>query len=187
MKRSTSFIFLLSLCCISSLAYGSSLREVELIDGSVLQAHVLSMDGKTYRVRSETLGEFEMPEYRVKAIRIPQGQNGPAQARNAATPLSQSRGETEPTGSSPSPIPFRSPSATLPSTGDLQQALTQDPQAMDKVLSLQNDPLVQDILGDASLMQEIQSGNLGALLNDPKIRALMNHPTVRELGSQYGR
>jgi len=187
MKRMTFFFLTLFLCCISPLAYGSSLREVELIDGSVLRAHVLSMDGKTYRVRSETLGEFEIPEYRVKAIRTPQGQSESAQSRTTATPLPQAQGETEPTVPTPNPIPFSSPATTLPSAGDLQQALTQDPAAMSKVLSLQNDPLVQDILGDEHLMQEIHSGNLGALLNDPKIRALMSHPTVRDLGSQYGR
>jgi hypothetical protein len=187
MKRTISFFLIFSLCCISSPIYGSSLREVELIDGSVLRAHVLSMDGKTYRLQSETLGEFEIPEYRVKAIRAPHGQSVSAQSRNTATPLPQSSGETEPDVPTSSPLPFRSPPTTLPAASDLQQALSQNPAAMGKVLSLQNDPLVQDILGDASLMQAIHSGNLGALLNDPKIRALMSHPTVRDLGSQYGR
>jgi hypothetical protein len=187
MKRLTSFFLILFLCCISSLASAGSLREVELIDGSVLRAHVLSMDGKTYRLRSETLGEFDIPEYRVKAIRTPQGRSISAQSRNMATAISPSRSEAEPTTPDNPPIPLSSPPATIPSTGDLQQALSQDPAAMGKVLSLQNDPLVQDILGDANLMQTIHSGNLGALLNDPKIRALMNHPTVRELGGQYGR
>ena len=58
---------------------------------------------------------------------------------------------------------------------------------MSKILSLQDDPLVQDILRDERLMQAIHAGNLGALMNDPKIRALMSHPTVRDLGGQYGR
>ncbi len=187
MKRITSFLFILSLCGISSPLYASSLREVELIDGSILRAHVLAMDGKTYRVRSETLGEFEIPEYRVKAIRSLQKQSVTAPSRSTATPLLQSQREAEPTVSTSSALPLSSPSTTLPSMNDIQQTLTQNPQAMGKVLSLQNDPLVQDILGDTSLMQAIHSGNLGALLNDPKIRALMSHPTVRDLGSQYGR
>lgn len=187
MKRTTSLFFIFFLCGISSPLYGSSLREVELIDGSVLRAHVLSMDGKTYRVRSETLGEFDIPEYRVKAIRTPQRQSAATQSRHTAVSIQQFQGETEPSVPSSSPIPSSSPPASIPSLGDLQQALTQNPEAMGKVLSLQNDPLVQDILGDASLMQAIHSGNLGALLNDPKIRALMNHPTVQDLGGQYGR
>ena len=58
---------------------------------------------------------------------------------------------------------------------------------MSKILSLQDDPLVQSILSDDRLMQSIHSGNLGALMNDPKIRALMSHPTVQDLGGQYGR
>ena len=58
---------------------------------------------------------------------------------------------------------------------------------MNKILSLQDDPLMQSILSDEQLMQAIHSGNLGALMNDPKIRALMSHPTVQDLGGQYGR
>ena len=35
-------------------------------------------------------------------------------------------------------------------------------------------------------MQAVESGDLGALLNDPKIKALMNHPTLQDLGQSYG-
>jgi hypothetical protein len=52
---------------------------------------------------------------------------------------------------------------------------------------MRDDPLVQSILSDDRLMQAIHSGNLGELINDPKIRALMSHPTVQDLGGKYGR
>ena len=81
-------------------AYGDSLREVELIDGSMIRAQVFSMDGKTYRLRSETLGEVEIPEYRVKAIRTPKTESVWPRQRNTATstPAPQSQTETDPDG-----------------------------------------------------------------------------------------
>ena len=186
MKTSTSFFLLLTLCCLTP-AYGDSLREVELIDGSVIRAQVLSMDGKTYRLRSETLGEIEVPEYRVKAIRTPHAQNTSPQQHATITPDVQSQNETTPIVTDTAPTLSNSPPTAIPSAGDLQQAFSQDPAAMSKILSLQDDPLMQDILRDEHLMQAVHSGKLGELINDPKIRALMSHPTVRDLGSQYGR
>jgi len=166
------FLFILILCGLPHPAFSGTLREIELIDGSIIQAEVLSMDGKVYQLRSETLGTIEVPEYRVKAIRSP----GETLVRPQITP--------EPTlspasPSSTTPIP-------TPSANDVQQALSQDPAAMNKILSLQNDPLMQQILSDENTMRAVQAGDLGALLNDPKIRALMDHPTVRDLNSQYG-
>ena len=166
------FLFTLIFCDLSFLAYGGTLREIELIDGSIIRVEVLSMDGKTYRLRSDALGTIEMPEYQGKAIRSP-GESL-VRPQTAAEPH---------VGSSASPPATPVPT---PSTNDLQQALSQNPAAMNKIISLQNDPLMQQILGDENTMRAVQAGDLGAVMNDPKVRALMNHPTIRELSEQYG-
>jgi|SRR5581483_11357823 len=186
MKTSTAF-FLFTFLSFSSLVHGDMLREIELIDGSTIRAQVLSMDGKTYRLRSEILGDIDVPEYRIKAIRTPRAESTSPQSRGTATPTAQPQSEPEPTVTDNNPPSISPPPAAIPSAGDLQQAFSQDPTAMNKILSLQDDPLVQDILRDEQLMQAIHSGNLGALMNDPKIRALMSNPTVRDLSSQYER
>ncbi len=171
MKITTPLLFFL-LTCLPVSVYAGAVREVELSDGSVLQAEVVGMRHGVYQLRSSTLGEFEVPESQVVAIRTPHSEPAPAPASEwvewdgyVASPQSQQ---------------------TLPAAGALQQALTQDPAALNKILSLQNDPLVQSILSDESTMQAVESGDLGALLNDPKIKALMNHPTVQDLGQSYG-
>jgi hypothetical protein len=169
-----TFFFTLVFCGLPFFAYGGTLREVELTDGSIIRAEVLSMDGKTYRLRSDALGTIEVPEYRVKAVRSPR-ESSKSPVHSQATP--------EPTF-----IPTAPPAmpAPTPSTNDLQQALSQNPAAINKIISLQNDPLMQQVLGDESTMRAVQAGDLGALMNDPKVRALMNHPTIRELSGQYG-
>jgi len=166
------FLFALVFCGLPFFAYGRTLREVELIDGSIIRAEVLSTDGKIYRLRSDALGTIEMPEYQIKAIRSPD--ESVVRPQTAAGPAFSSPAS-----------PLATPGPT-PSADDLQQALSHNPAAMNKIISLQNDPLMQQILGDENTMRAIQAGDLGTLMNDPKVRALMNHPTVRELSGQYG-
>lgn len=168
------FFFTLVFCGLPFLAYGGTVREVELIDGSIIRAAVLSMDGKMYQLRSDALGTIEVPEYRVKAVRSP---------RESTESSAHSQPAPDPTflPTTPSATP-----APIPSPNELQQTLSQNPAAMSKIIALQNDPLMQQVLGDENTMRAVQAGDLGALMNDPKIRALMNHPTIRELSGQYG-
>ena len=116
------FLFTLIFCDLSFLAYGWTLREIELIDGSIIRAEVLSMDGKTYRLRSDALGTIEMPEYQVKAIRSP-GESL-VRPQTAAEPN---------VGSSASPLATPVPT---PSANDLQQALSQNPAAINKITQI---------------------------------------------------
>ena len=166
------FLFALVFCGLPFFAYSGTLREVELIDGSIIRAEVLSMDGKMYRLHSDALGTIELPDYQVKAIRSP--------GESLVRPLTATESAFNPSAS-----PLMAP-APIPSADDLQQALSQNPAAMNKIISLQNDQLMQQILRDENTMRAVQAGDLGVLINDPKVRALMNHPTVRELSGQYG-
>ena len=165
--------FLLALVGSPLLAAGETAREIELTDGSVIRAEVVSMSNGMYRLRSDALGEIEVPEQRIKTIRSPEAKTATA------------RMEGEPARESSVPAEALSTPAPASSAEDLQQTLQQDPEAMEKILTLQNDPLVQSILNDAGTMRAIEAGDLGALLNDPKIRALMSHPTVQGLSGKY--
>ena len=70
---------------------------------------------------------------------------------------------------------------------NMQGALLADPASREQVLSLQDDPQVRAILEDPATMRAVQSGDLGALLADPKLRTLLDHPTVRSLVDQQSR
>jgi hypothetical protein len=167
-------LFIFATVCSPLLASGETTREIELTDGSIIRAAVVSMSRGVYRLRSDLLGEIEVPEQRIKAIRSPEAE--------AATP----RRDGEPEAESYAPVATFPTPAPTPSAEDLQQRLQQDPRALEKILSLQNDPLVQSILQDPGTMQAIEARDLGTLLNDPKIRDLMSHPTVQGLSHEQG-
>jgi hypothetical protein len=82
-------------------------------------------------------------------------------------------------GSPPDPGP-------APATS-MQGALLANPESREQVMSLQDDPLVRSILSDPATMRAVQSGDLGALMADPKIQALSDNPTVRGLVEQQTR
>ncbi|MGR9090958.1 MAG: hypothetical protein ACU85U_10315 [Gammaproteobacteria bacterium] len=127
-------------------------QDIELSDGSVVRAEVISMDGGTYVLRSETLGRLEMPAANIRSI----SSGKPAAQANAVSP------------------------STVQIDG-IRKSIINDPEAMNKIQSLQDDPVVQNILNDSDTMRAISAGDLGTLMNDPKIKALMQHSTVQEL------
>lgn len=128
------------------------LQDIELSDGSIVRAEVVSMDNETYVLRSETLGRIEMPAAKISSI---------------------SSGKATPQSNAISP--------TTVQIDGIRKSIINDPEAMNKIQSLQNDPVVQNILNDADTMRAISAGDLGTLMNDPKIKALMQHSTVQEL------
>ncbi len=69
----------------------------------------------------------------------------------------------------------------------LQAAMIADPATRERILALQDDPLVAEILADEATMNAIRAGDLGALLANPKLRALAEHPTVRGIVEAQGR
>ena len=160
--KGPTVLLLLALSWFPLPAYSDVIREVELIDGSQLRAEILALTDGVYTLHSESMGEIKISADKIKTIRL----TGVADAPTPTSP------ETSP---------------QLPSqASNLRQSLMQNPDDMNKILSLQDDPLVQSILQDPKTMQAINAGDIGSLLADPKIQTLMQHPTVRGLSQQYG-
>ncbi|MBS1128620.1 MAG: hypothetical protein H6Q96_1000 [Nitrospirae bacterium] len=72
--------FLLSLLMTGVLATGSAaaeIKEVELIDGSVITGEVLSLSSGVYTIRTGSLGTLTIDDTKVRAIR-PQSSTSPS-------------------------------------------------------------------------------------------------------------
>ena len=150
-------LLLVTILASAAVAAGP-VRDIALTDGSVVSAEVISLDNGIYTLRSDTLGDMQIPAAKIESI--------------ATREQTSTASASEP-----------SANANIES---LREAFVQDPNTMVKIQMLQNDPLVMDILNDEATMRAINAGDLGTLMNDPKIKALMDHSTVQEITRSGG-
>ncbi len=148
-------LFLLILWTGDGLA--GQVQEIELTDGSVIAGEILSLNGGTYILRSESLGTINIPQSNVRAIRPRSSTNTHTQSRHS----------------------LHNPSSAQ--IQDMQQMMTGDANIMSMILSLQNDPDLQRILEDPALMDAVRSGDIKTLEANPQFRKLLRNPTIRDI------
>ncbi len=148
----------LFLWIVPSSSHAGVVSQIKLLDGSVIQAEIISFSNGVYKLRSESLGTLSIAEDRVQSIRPNK---------------SQTPGMLEKLESS-------DPSVGKKVQG-LQQKLTSDPKTMEMLLDLGNDPSMIGVLNDKDLMRAIQQGNLSTVIKNPKIQKLMKSKAVGEV------
>ena len=147
---------LAGLTLFSSWCVAGTLQYIQLVDGSELRAEVISFSADTYTLRSTSLGEVKIPADKIRTIST----QPKATAANSVAPTATSGGSA---------------------VDNVRRSLMEDKNAMTKIESLQDDPVVKDILNDEATMRAINSGDLSALVNNPKIKALMENRAIREM------
>ena len=148
----------LFLWIVPSSSHAGVVSQIKLLDGSVIQAEIISFSNGVYKLRSESLGTISVAEDRVQSIRPNKSQisGTPAQLETADPPVGQK-------------------------VQGLQQKLTSDPKTMEMLLDLGNDPSMIGVLNDKDLMRAIQQGNLSTVIKNPKIQKLMKSKAVGEV------
>jgi len=152
MKHLALFFFLI-VATHTSFAADS---EIHLNDGSVISGNILSFDGKTYRIKSNSLGIMELAESKIKLIRSGSGNTNDS-ANLANSGLSQSNIKA------------------------MQQQLMSNPDIMRLITALQDDPQIQTMLSNPQIMQSVMAGDVDTLMNNPDFKSLLNNPTVRDI------
>ncbi len=66
----------------------------------------------------------------------------------------------------------------------LQRQMVGNPDLMQMIVGLQNDPALQRAMADPELMALISSGNIDALRQHPSFLELMSHPGIRGIVEQ---
>ena len=156
LKTCTSiFLFL---WIVSSASHAGVVSQIKLVDGSVIQAEIISFSNGVYKLRSEMLGTLSIAEDRVHSIRPNKSQ----------TPEMLEKLESS------------DPSVGKKVQG-LQQKLTSAPKTMEMLLDLGNDPSMVGVLNDKDLMRAIQQGNLSTVIKNPKIQKLMKSKAVGDV------
>jgi hypothetical protein len=159
MKTLNLGLFLLLICFCHS-AFGAQVCEIELIDGSAIRGEMISHNEGIYVVKSQSLGILKVKESEIGVIRfISQGSERPGKKGTAAG----------------------SERKVSPEIESLQKSMMQDPAVMEKVMTLQNDPQMQELLRDPEFMNAINSGDISTLMSNPKFLELLNNPQIKEI------
>jgi hypothetical protein len=160
-KSPISYFFILFVFLCGTL-FADGPAEVELIDGSVLSGEIISFREGVYTVLSPSLGTIEINESKIRLIRV--------------KPSETATGKTvRPTNTS-----------VDKELKILQESITSDQQIMQMILSLQNDPDIQELLQDAVIMEAVSSGDIDTLMSNPKFRKLLEKPDIQHIKRKVG-
>ena len=147
--------FLLVILC-SSVSAGE-LREIELLDGSVICAEIVSFSDAIYTLKSVSLGTIKINESKIRLIRL-----------KSHSPTS---GELV----SPSKASISNELQAL------QKLMINDKEIMNAILSLLNDPDFQKILQDPVIINAVNSSDIDTLISNPKFMKLLGNPKIQEI------
>lgn len=79
------------------------------------------------------------------------------------------------------------PAAETPSTlrssqiEALQGLVLNNEDTMQKIMDLQNDPEIQDILQNSEITQAVKAGDLSSLMKQPAFMELLNNPSIQDI------
>ena len=152
MKQALCSIFLLFFMTLPLAVHAGELREIVLIDGSVIVGELVSLTNGVYTIKTDALGALKVEDARIKTIRNTSGgMAGPVKASGQQEIMA------------------------------IQQDMIADGSIIQLILALQSDPDFQEALQDESIMMAINSGDLNALMTNPKIVKLMEKSSVQEI------
>ncbi len=134
---------------------------IYLKDGSVIRGKITSHVSRVYSVKTPSLGTMRIHESKIASIKmgaaaLPKGNSTPSAGAGASNALGRE-------------------------TQAMQKKLMADPEIMNVILSLADDPQIQQVLADPAILQAVSAGNMDALVANPKFLKLMSHPKVLEI------
>ena len=156
MKIKSLFIFFI-LIFLSSGVYAGEFSEIGLIDGSTIYGEILSFNDGSYTVKSSSLGTIKVAESDIREIRV---QSANTKNREYASPGN---------------------SSISPEVQALQTFMQNNQEIMAIIFSLQNDPDFQEIINDPVILNAVNSGDIAALISNPKFMSLLNNHKIQEI------
>ena len=156
MKIKSLFIFFI-LIFLSSGVYAGEFSEIGLIDGSTIYGEILSFNDGIYTVKSSSLGTIKVAESDIREIRV---QSANTKNREYASPGN---------------------SSISPEVQALQTFMQNNQEIMAIIFSLQNDPDFQEIINDPVILNAVNSGDIAALISNPKFMSLLNNHKIQEI------
>jgi hypothetical protein len=155
-----SLLLILLVWILPIYVFAGDNARLKLKDGSTISGEVLSMQNGQYEIFSNSLGKLKINASMVNSIEYGVPKMVPSQDRSPNDLLDKNKLQS------------------------FQREMFSDGQVMNLMLSLQNHPVVREILSDPELMKAITSGNINMLQNNSRIAELMKIPVVQEITKQ---
>jgi len=155
-------LILLSLIALLSLphwVFADATRVIELIDGSQVSGVIVEYGNGTYTVQSEVLGLLHLRDEQIRSIHSPSRTSDQTDTLNLESQDRASQSQLE----------------------HIQARILAEPDILDLVMSLQQDPDVLAILSDPQLMQAIMSGQISKLQDHQKFQAIESNPKFQKI------
>lgn len=152
MKQILFNAFLMLYMFLPVVVHAGEVREIVLIDNSVIVGELVSLENGIYKIKTKSLGILEVDEEKIKTI---------------GSKSDQMTGQVTESGQH--------------EILAIQQRMIADGSVMQQIKDLEKDPDFQEILQDEAVMQAISSGDLNALMTNPKIMKLMEKSSVKEI------
>jgi hypothetical protein len=148
---------------VSGNATGNEPVQIQLIDGSMISGQITSFREGVYILQSDSLGTIKVDESQIKLIRM------------------DSHGTTQ-------WEPVNAPNGSVDNTiQDLQKSMTQNPQIMEMIQTLQNDPEIQPLIKDEGIMKAVTAGDINTLMSDPEFIKIFENPSIQQIQKEVGK
>ena len=155
--KSTIVCFFILIAFVPGTAAAGESVQIQLIDGSMVSGKITSFREGVYTLRSESLGTIIIDESQIKLIRMDSHGTAPWEPVNA------------PNGSVDNTIQT------------LQQSMTQNPQIMELIQTLQNDPEIQSLIQDEGIMDAVNAGDINTLMSNPEFIKIFENPSIQQI------
>ncbi len=156
------FSIILFLLFLTPCVFSATTKYITLKDGSVIKGELVSFENGTYTVQTDNLGQLQLPEANVVSVAnqglVAQGPTASAQP-NFSNRVSA-----------------------------MQNQIMADPQAMQAVQAMAEDPEIASMISDPNFVQKlstaVSNGNVDGVADDPRIQELMGNPKMQALIQQ---
>ena len=166
------------------------IKDFVLNDGTKVKGILLGSNEKGFQVQTESLGIITIQTSELAEIKDPT-QTSPKTLSNESRSHQQEDIPSSVSDLKKRLIPQKQDSIDVGnlmphelqqrSISNIQEMIMQDPDLMQDLYALQNDPAFMEILTDPTLISLIQKGDVQALEKHPKMKQLMQNPAMKKV------
>lgn len=146
---------------IISGGYAGEISLIELSDGSRITGEVISFDGNTWIIQSESMGQLKIDGSKVRSIRV-QGDAKQNQAGSPSSGYQVDKGDIQ----------------------AMQQSIMANQELLKMIMNLHDDPEIQAILKDPEIMNAVNAGDINALIANPKFMRLLEKAEIKAITNE---